>query len=208
MSDCLRDRKWTELLAVDLPVAPVYLSSMGPIVDSVVVPFDPRLLLLSQSFEQLDQTPADLLLGTYESASTIIGGCAGENAAFTDAELQLGITPMRRDHMIRTLVTNLYDRAHQAIFLALLNEYFDWRSETKLMSELNKQVTTPTTLSKSTLMSVSSILHDALILAPLIQTARLQHVNNRLQRNRATKSFATKRTYFYGINLDVSYYVF
>jgi len=126
MIECVRTRKVSELLSVPLSV-PAHLSGVGPIVDSIVVPADPRRLYHTDLFRwgggehnqtysssplathllanSAEQQQYDLLLGTTDADAP--------SGMFNEDELSGGMRPDRRDRLLRTLVQNLYDYHQQ-----------------------------------------------------------------------------------------------
>jgi neuroligin len=108
--DCLRKRKVEEILSVDLRI-PDHLTAFGPIIDSIVVPSDPRKQLQTTN-SKLNTvshnvgTQYDLLFG----ANKLEGPCL-----FAAHEEKHGIDPSRRDRILRTLVRNLFDFHQQVI---------------------------------------------------------------------------------------------
>ncbi|XP_054157233.1 neuroligin-4, X-linked-like [Oppia nitens] len=159
--DCLRKRKVDDILRVDLKT-PDYLTAFGPIIDSIVVPLDPRRLLspgvnpkLNKSYWSVGQQ-YDLMFGSNRLDSPCI---------FSANEERLGIDGTRRDRILRTLVRNLFDFHQQSIFLTLINEYTDW----------SRAVEQPINI----LESMADILSDSLVVSPLIQTGDLHSGHQR-----------------------------
>ncbi|KAI2795743.1 postsynaptic membrane assembly [Blomia tropicalis] len=186
MIECLRDRKVDDLFLSQAQLSvPDHLTAFGPIVDSIVIPYDPRTL------DQTNKVPM-----TNSMTSTIIGQQSYDlllglmdhrhyrgNCQFTDLEINDGIDSERRDRILRTLVQNLFDYQQHSIYLTLLNEYSDWSISDRP--------------SKAILESTVSILADSLILAPMVRTASQHSLKNRHQPN-------MKRTYFYKLNPNIS----
>ncbi len=107
--DCLRKRKVEEIISVDLRI-PDHLTAFGPIIDSIVVPSDPRKHQTTNSkLNKLARnvgTQFDLLFG----ANKLEGPCL-----FAAHEEKHGIDSSRRDRILRTLVRNLFDFHQQVI---------------------------------------------------------------------------------------------
>ena len=122
MIDCLRNRKVSDLTNVQLNV-PDHLTAFGPIIDSIVVPFDPKLLYQLESFQrhQLARNQTTPLGNTnleynFGRAYDLMVGATDVDlpCIFTEDEVMSGVDPKRRDRILRTLVRNLYD-FHQQV---------------------------------------------------------------------------------------------
>lgn len=132
MIDCLRTKKISQLIAQYENISPEHLTAFGPIIDSIVVPFDPvhiyhyHQLYHSSSpssssseratnpnkeranFDPLTLARSyDLMVGVTDVDSPCL---------FSDHETIYGVEPDRRDRILRTLVRNLYDY-HQQVSL-------------------------------------------------------------------------------------------
>ena len=114
--DCLRKRKVDDILKVELKT-PDYLTAFGPIIDSIVVPSDPRKPQWVSSGrtaakDKLKQSTTsvgdqyDLMFGVNQIESPCIFGASEE---------RMGIDGQRRDRLLRTLVRNLFDFHQQVI---------------------------------------------------------------------------------------------
>lgn len=116
--DCLRKRKVEDIVRVELKT-PDYLTAFGPIIDSIVVPSDPRkhqwltsghTMANNSKLKPQPQMSVgaqyDLLFGTNQIESPCIFGASEE---------RLGIDGSRRDRVLRTLVRNLFDFHQQVI---------------------------------------------------------------------------------------------
>lgn len=106
-----------DILRVDLRI-PDHLTAFGPIIDSIVVPSDPRKhqLPTASTNTKLNKvapnvgTQYDLLFG----ANRLEGPCI-----FAAHEEKIGIDVPRRDRILRTLVRNLFDFHQQVIQFSL-----------------------------------------------------------------------------------------
>lgn len=110
--DCLRKKKFEDILRVELKI-PDHLTAFGPIIDSIVVPSDPKKhLMQTESSKSKANKPVsvgsqyDLLYGVNRLESPCI---------FSSLEEKHGIDAARRDRILRTLVRNLFD-FHQQVF--------------------------------------------------------------------------------------------
>ncbi|RWS27280.1 Neuroligin-1-like protein, partial [Leptotrombidium deliense] len=130
MVDCLRSKSVDEILRVDLKV-PQYLTSFGPIVDGIVVPSEPKVLI-KKALEQSSSTSSS----SFSSPSSLYSvptafDRSGHASSVTSYDLLFGITRVetpfvfsgheekhgidlsRRDRVLRTLVRNLFDYHQQ-----------------------------------------------------------------------------------------------
>ncbi|XP_015792700.1 neuroligin-4, X-linked-like isoform X1 [Tetranychus urticae] len=155
--NCLRKKSLDEIMSVSFDV-PKHLTLFGPTVDGIVIPGDPLTLMT-------DETS---LFGSYELLTGVTR--VEYFHSFTDSDVHQGIEPSKRDRIIRTLVRNLYDYHLQEIYLTISNEYTDW--------------TRPTSHPLNILDSLTDLLSDSLVVAPLIKVATLH-------------SRRPKKTYFY-----------
>ena len=105
-----------EILGIELKI-PDYLTAFGPIIDSIVVPSDPRRHQWPTSASTANNpklnkqainvgSQYDLLFGVNRLESPCI---------FAANEERLGIDGSRRDRILRTLVRNLFDFHQQVI---------------------------------------------------------------------------------------------
>lgn len=147
MVNCLRTKTAQELVNIDLE-SPRFLVNIGPTFDGIVIRNDPATLM--DSFTS-DFGSYDLLLGLSKVGYY----------EFTAQDEKTGIEPFRRDKIIRTLVRNLYNYHLQEIHLTISNEYTDW---TRPVSPAN---------SMDVLKSITELLSDATLVAPLIKTAMM-----------------------------------
>jgi hypothetical protein len=95
MVDCLRQRSVEDIIAVDFKV-PTHLTAFGPVVDGIVIPNDPALLMSEHNSLYGNY---DLLFGVTKIESY---------NQFTMLDERHGIDPSRRDRLLRTLVRNLF----------------------------------------------------------------------------------------------------
>ncbi|RWS10607.1 neuroligin-4: X-linked-like protein, partial [Dinothrombium tinctorium] len=195
MVDCLRTKLMEELLKVDLQAEDAFRSSFGPIIDGLVVPSDPRILMesendsshhLSYTYPNIRQNvaissrsvPHHLMYGVTRVESPLL---------FTADEEKHGIDFERRDEILRTLVRNVVNyyqevsvcyvvqsrqtlSASKVISLTLINEYTDW--------------SVPSEHPINILDSLIDILGDALVVAPLTSVANM-HFKQQQQRYHA-----------------------
>lgn len=118
--DCLRTKSVEELLKVESTSnnkREAFDASLGPIIDGLAVPADPRLIMVSpndslqhhldniyhtaRQFGQLSRRPHHLLFGVTRVESP--------QGLFTELEERQGIDVERRDHILRTLVRAAVD---------------------------------------------------------------------------------------------------
>lgn len=94
--DCLRDKTVTELLSVDLKI-PAHLTVFGPVIDGIVIPNNPALLMSKPNsiFSRYE-----LLFGLTKSESYNL---------FSMYDERHGIDLSRRDQLLRTLIRNLFN---------------------------------------------------------------------------------------------------
>ena len=149
MIDCLRTKSFEELMKVDLE-APRFLSNVGPTVDNVVLLNDPSILM----------TSGDL----YPTKDLLIGFSKVGYYEFSAQDEKQGIDESRWNKIIRTLVRNLYSFHLQEIYLTISNEYTDWSKSNRNSMDILDQLTT--------------LLSDALVVAPTIKSALL-HTKSR-----------------------------
>lgn len=132
MIDCLRNRRVSELLEVVLDV-PDHLTALGPIIDSIVVPVDPRQLYHLELYRLESLTPGvkparinittgssfgslEMTLGT--TYDLMLGATDFDvPCIFSEIEASRGVEPQRRNRILKTLVRNLYDYHQQVTCL-------------------------------------------------------------------------------------------
>lgn len=96
MVDCLRQKSVEDIISVNFKV-PTHLTAFGPVVDGIVIPNDPALLM----------SEYDSLYGNYD---LLFGVTKIESYnQFTMHDERHGIDPARRDRLLRTLVRNLFN---------------------------------------------------------------------------------------------------
>ncbi|XP_074593998.1 fatty acyl-CoA hydrolase precursor, medium chain-like [Brevipalpus obovatus] len=142
--ECLRQKNISELLSIQL-ASPRFLTGFGPIVEGIVIPSDPLILMNDPSSHF---STYDLLIGTNDLESLIF---------FSQNDLNIGIEPARRDKIARTLVRNTHSHNLQEIYLTICNEYTDWT----MSPQANSNV----------IQSVYQLVNDALFTGPIIKTA-------------------------------------
>ncbi|XP_074603797.1 neuroligin-4, X-linked-like isoform X2 [Brevipalpus obovatus] len=176
MVKCLRERSVDELLKVDLNSAfgiigdDFYHTTFGPIVDNLVIPAEPGLLMRSgDNSLQIDpvytkirakyqnQSGTDMGFGSYP----IMFGVTRVEAPilFNVNEQKQGIDLDRRDSILRNIVRNMVNYYQEVITLTLINEYTDW--------------SVPSEHPINILDSLIDIIGDALVVAPITSTANL-----------------------------------
>lgn len=151
MVDCLRTKSVEELLKVENTNKrrEAFDTSLGPIIDGLAVPSDPRLLMaspndtlphrldpiyhshaISRQLGQLAKRPHHLLFGITRIESPFL---------FTDQEERTGIDSERRDHILRALVKNVVDYYQEvsclllSISLFVLSPFFSKMREIRAM---------------------------------------------------------------------------
>ncbi|KAH9415647.1 postsynaptic membrane assembly [Dermatophagoides pteronyssinus] len=227
MIDCLRTKKISHLIAQYENISPEYLTAFGPIIDSIVVPFDPVHIYhyhqhhndqlyhssspssssSSSSLERATNSNKERThfdpLALARSYDLMIGVTDVDSPClFSDHESIYGVEPDRRDRILRTLVRNLYDYHQQAIFLILYNEYSSWNAATTPISYSSSSSSTLSNLkttkrSFDILDSAKSILSDALVFAPLVRTADLHSNESWSSTSSSQKSPFGGRLFFY-----------
>ncbi|XP_022241701.1 neuroligin-4, X-linked-like isoform X1 [Limulus polyphemus] len=141
---CMRQKSMADIMRVQLLV-PEHLTAFGPIVDGIVIPHEPELLL--RDYTKL-----------YSQYKLLVGVVRNEfYPQFSARDEKYGIEPDRRDKLIRTLVRNVYTYHLQEIFLTIVNEYTDW----------SKTVQHPINIRQNT----ANALGDSLIVAPIVRMA-------------------------------------
>lgn len=121
--ECLRSKSVEELIKVNFEIEESFKASFGPIVDGLLVPAEPRILMESDndSTHHLSylhptgrqQSPASfkpphpLLFGTTRAESPFL---------FTDEEEKLGIDLNKRDAVLRSLVKHVVDYYQEVQF--------------------------------------------------------------------------------------------
>ncbi|CAG2110350.1 unnamed protein product, partial [Medioppia subpectinata] len=185
MVDCLRQKSVEDILRVDL-MTPQHLTAFGPIVDGIVVPLEPRQLMLRRTGGETSSSSSTSGSGSSGSGSSssstpsqssqqtfLLNSMASQRTVdlmfgvtrvetpfiFSGQEERHGIDLSRRERILRTLVRNLFDYHQQAILLTLINEYTDW----------NRPIEHPINLLDAT----ADILGDALVVAPIVETGDL-----------------------------------
>ncbi|KAH7646391.1 neuroligin-4 [Dermatophagoides farinae] len=144
--ECLRHKTVQEILSIDLKI-PTHLTAFGPIIDGIVIPNDPQVLM----------SKPNSIFGSYE---LLFGVVKTESYnLFSMYDERHGIDLSRRDRLLRTLIRNLFNYHLQEIFLTIVNEYTDW--------------TRPFLHPISLFDSLIDIFSDALIVAPTIRTGLL-----------------------------------
>lgn len=117
MIDCLRGRKVAELTSVQLNV-PHHLTAFGPIIDSIVVPFDPRRLYTAEWHRRTLENQSEPQLELGHAYDLLLGGTDIDlPCIFSEEEVTSGVEPERRNRILRTLVRNLYDYHQQVCFV-------------------------------------------------------------------------------------------
>ncbi|XP_013779898.1 neuroligin-4, X-linked-like isoform X1 [Limulus polyphemus] len=142
MVDCLRNRPTESILNVELIVAD-YLPSFGPVVDGIVIPNEPEILM--RDYNNL-YNQYDLLLGVSRMEFYF---------KFSANEERYGIEEGRRTKLFQTLVTNVYTYHLQEIFYVIENEYTDW--ERANQHPIN------------TLENTADAMGDGLVVGPLLK---------------------------------------
>lgn len=223
MIDCLRNRRVSELAEVALDV-PDHLTAFGPIIDSIVVPVDPRQLyhlelyrLESSAAAAVGTRPARINITSSSSSSSMsslemtlgttydlmLGATDFDvPCIFSEVEANEGVEPQRRNRILKTIVRNLYDY-HQQVPL-----WLDCRW-TRLMIDFNRQAIflslfneycdwwdSTNQRSPKVLGSTIAMLLDSLILSPLVLTADLHSIG--------TSASTSGRTFFYTFSDNVS----
>ncbi|XP_028966562.1 neuroligin-4, X-linked-like [Galendromus occidentalis] len=147
--ECLKSRSAEDIVAVGLS-AGEYLTTFGPVVDGIAIPKEPSLLM--------EEHGPNALFKTYE---LLVGMADNEGGHyFSHLEEVYGIDGDQRKKHFRNLVRNLYSYHRQEIFVTVLNEYTDWTVST---------APKPSRIARET----AEALGDALVVAPLVKTARL-----------------------------------
>lgn len=136
MIDCIRAVKIGQLMGEYKDMSPEHLTAFGPIIDSIVVPFDPIHLYHAKFFSwpiptnnkhiQLENETNKI--AHYSSFATVVTDTlsltrsydllvgitdADSPCLFSDQEAINGVDSDRHDRILRTLVRNLYDYHQQ-----------------------------------------------------------------------------------------------
>lgn len=112
----MKRKSVSELLSVELTPFR-HLSSFGPIVDGIVVPYEPRIMMESMLFEKKSKAAnsgneffshfdGDILFGITKKECPL--------TVFSSYDERYGIEIERRDQVLRTLVRNMFD-FHQQV---------------------------------------------------------------------------------------------
>lgn len=203
--ECLRSKSLDELIKVSYGIDDTFKISFGPIVDGLLIPTDPRILmessngssnhlsylhpmgLRSSSASTISKPAHALLFGVTKTESPFI---------FTESEEKSGIDSLRRDKILYSFIKNIIDYYQEVILLSVINEYTDWSSLSE--SPLSR------------LDSLIDILSDGLIVSPIIKSGIL-HFRHQ-QRRMAELIHATRtkspshlsKTFFYVFDYQVS----
>lgn len=148
MIDCFRSVKIGQLIGEYKDVAPEHLTAFGPIIDSIVVPFDPIYLYHTEFYNWLIPTDnkyvktdneTDNIAQHYSSFAAIAADPlslarsydlllgitdADTPCLFSDQESMNGVDSDRHDRILRTLVRNLYDY-HQQVSKRKINQWMN-----------------------------------------------------------------------------------
>ncbi|CAG2119744.1 unnamed protein product, partial [Medioppia subpectinata] len=135
MVDCLRQKSVEDILRVDL-MTPQHLTAFGPIVDGIVVPLEPRQLMLRRTGGETSSSSSTSGSGSSGSGSSssstpsqssqqtfLLNSMASQRTVdlmfgvtrvetpfiFSGQEERHGIDLSRRERILRTLVRNLFD---------------------------------------------------------------------------------------------------
>ena len=129
MIDCLRPLPVSTLLTAAIDV-PEHLTAFGPIIDSIVVPVDPRKVYHAQLYSQLvlSKLSDSAVTSDLSQLTSLLDHAMGRSydlllgatscdvpCIFSQSELKDGLRPSRRDRIIKTLVRNLFDY-HQQVW--------------------------------------------------------------------------------------------
>ena len=147
--ECLKRKSVDELLSVSSSTFR-FLSAFGPIVDGIVVPYEPRLTMQfiesntfnilqssstssssssssSQSSSQSSSSSSYPFIHSHFNGPVLMGNTLLDfpfSNIFHNDDERFGITVEKRDQILRTLVRNLFDFHQQVCFLQLNFIYF------------------------------------------------------------------------------------
>ncbi|XP_022240829.1 neuroligin-4, X-linked-like isoform X1 [Limulus polyphemus] len=152
MVECLRDQPIEHILKVELTV-PDYLTAFGPVVDGIVIPNEPEVLM--RDYNDL-YNQYDLLLGVSRMEFYF---------KFSANEERYGIEEDRRNNLFQTLVKNVYTYHLQEIFYVIENEYTDWE----------KAIQHPINILEST----ADAMGDGIVVGPLLKSAEYRAKGNK-----------------------------
>ena len=137
MVDCLRKKSIDEILRVEV-MSPQHLTAFGPIVDGIVVPFEPRIMMQhehSLTFNEgignfhlnSQQPPISLTPSSWAMNYDVLFGVTRVESPFifSSHEEKHGIDLSKRDKILRTLVRNLFDY-HQQVRIVFFESIFNF----------------------------------------------------------------------------------
>ncbi|XP_064638758.1 neuroligin-4, X-linked-like isoform X2 [Lineus longissimus] len=142
---CLRELSASDLMEAEVR-APKYFEPFGPVIHKSSILPQPVKQLMERA--AMDAERSELLIGVMKNE----GFCF-----FEEEEIQNGITPSKRDKIIRTLVKNIYEFHKQKVYDIISHHYMDYEREPDNETLLNNMM---------------DMLGDVLFAAPAIDLAR------------------------------------
>jgi carboxylesterase type B len=125
---CLRELPASELMEAEVK-APKYFEPFGPVIHrSSILPLPVKELMERAA---MDAERSELLIGVMKNE----GFCF-----FSEDDIQNGITPSKRDKIIRTLIRNLFEFHKQKIYDIVSHHYMDYEREADNGTLLNNMM--------------------------------------------------------------------